>query len=82
MDETGNSCIEKYYKTRFNCVQEDIFIICINENNFIAIGIIRDIEVNNENKDESRVTLQYRILNPIDVTDDFIQEKKFDKFPE
>ena len=26
MDETGNSCIEKYYKTIFNCVQEDIFI--------------------------------------------------------
>lgn len=57
-------------------------IIWINENNFIAIGRIRNIEVNNENKDESTVTLQYRILNPIDVTDDFIQEKKFDKFPE
>lgn len=54
----------------------------INENNFIAIGIIRNIEVNNENKDKSTVTLQYRILDPIDVTDDFIQEKKFDKFPE
>lgn len=57
-------------------------IIWINENNFIAIGIIRNIEVNNENKDKSTVTLQYRILDPIDVTDDFIQEKKFDKFPE
>ena len=39
MDETGDSCIEKYYKTRFNCVQEDIFIICINENNFITFEI-------------------------------------------
>ena len=57
-------------------------IIWINENNFIAIGRIQNIEVNNENEDESTVTLQYRILNPIDVTDDFIQEKEFDKFPE
>lgn len=39
MDETGNSCIEKYYKTRFNCVQEDIFITCINENNFTMFEI-------------------------------------------
>lgn len=39
MDETGNFCIEKYYKTRFNCVQEDIFITCINENNFIMFEI-------------------------------------------
>lgn len=39
MDETGKSCIEKYYKTRFNCVQEDIFIIYINENNFITFEI-------------------------------------------
>ena len=39
MDETGNSCIEKYYKTRFNCMQEDIFIIFMNERNFIIFII-------------------------------------------
>ena len=39
MDETGNSCIEKYYKTRFNCMQEDIFIIFMNEKNFIIFII-------------------------------------------
>ena len=57
-------------------------IVWINKNNYIAIGKILNIEVNNVNKDESMVTLQYRILNPINVTDDFIQKKKFDKFPE
>ena len=39
MDETGNSCIEKYYKTRFNFMQEDIFIIFMNEKNFIIFII-------------------------------------------
>ena len=39
MDETGNSCIEKYYKTRFNYAQEDIFIIFMNEKNFILFAI-------------------------------------------
>ena len=51
-------------------------IIWVNKNNFIAIGKILNVYVNNEDQLESKVTLQYRILNPIDVTDDFIMDKE------
>lgn len=51
-------------------------IVWINENNFIAIGKILNVYVNSEDQLESKVTLQYRILNPIDVTDDFIMDKE------
>lgn len=51
-------------------------IVWINKNNFIAIGKILNVYVNSEDQLESKVTLQYRILNPIDVTDDFIMDKE------
>lgn len=47
-------------------------IVWVNKNNFIAIGKILNVYVSREDELESKVTLQYRILNPIDVTDDFI----------
>lgn len=51
-------------------------IVWVNKNNFIAIGKILNVSVNSEDLLESKVTLQYRILNPIDVTDDFIMDKE------
>ena len=51
-------------------------IVWVNKNNFIAIGKILNVSVNSEDQLESKVTLQYRILNPIDVTDDFIMDKE------
>lgn len=51
-------------------------IVWVNKNNFIAIGKILNVYVNSEDQLESKVTLQYRILNPIDVTDDFIMDKE------
>lgn len=50
-------------------------IVWVNKNNFIAIGKILNVYVSSKNELESKVTLQYRILNPIDVTDDFIMNK-------
>ena len=47
-------------------------IVWVNKNNFIAIGKVQNVYVSSEDELESKVTLQYRILNPIDITDDFI----------
>ena len=51
-------------------------IVWVNKNNFIAIGKILHVYVSSKDKLESKVTLQYRILNPIDVTDDFIMNEE------
>lgn len=51
-------------------------IVWVNKNNFIAIGKIQNVYVSSEDELESKVTLQYRILNPIDVTDDFIMNEE------
>lgn len=50
-------------------------IVWVNKNNFIAIGKVQNIYVSSEDEFESKVTLQYRILNPIDITDDFIMKE-------
>lgn len=50
-------------------------IVWVNKNNFIAIGKILNVYVCREDELESKVTLQFRILNPIDVTDDFIMNE-------
>lgn len=47
----------------------------MNKNNFVAIGKILNIDMNSKDEVKSKVTLQYRILNPINITDDFIQSK-------
>ena len=51
-------------------------IVCVNKNNFIAIGKVQNVYVSSEDELESKVTLQYRILNPIDITDDFIMNEE------
>lgn len=48
-------------------------IVWVNDNDFIAIGKILNIDMCDEDEVKSKVTLHYRILNPIDVTDDFIE---------
>ncbi|WP_313628956.1 toll/interleukin-1 receptor domain-containing protein [Enterococcus italicus] len=50
-------------------------IVWVNKNNFAAIGKILNIDMNSKDEVKSKVTLQYRILNPINITDDFIQSK-------
>ncbi|MCO4526342.1 SEFIR domain protein [Streptococcus infantarius subsp. infantarius] len=50
-------------------------IVWVNKNNFVAIGKILNIDMNSKDEVKSKVTLQYRILNPINITDDFIQSK-------
>lgn len=50
-------------------------IVWVNKNNFIAIGKILNVYVSSKDELESKVTLQYRILNPIDVSDDFIMNE-------
>ena len=51
-------------------------IVWVNKNNFTAIGKVQNVYVSSEDELESKVTLQYRILNPIDITDDFITNKE------
>lgn len=52
-------------------------IIWINKENYMAIGKIIDIYLNCEDEYRSTVTLAYKILNPIDLTTDFIEESSF-----
>lgn len=51
-------------------------IVWINQKNYMAIGKIIDINLNAEYEFKSTVTLQYKILNPIDLTDSFIESSK------
>lgn len=50
-------------------------IVWINEKNYLAIGKIIQIYLDSEDEYKSMVTLAYKILNPIDLTDDFIDSK-------
>lgn len=50
-------------------------IVWINDNHFVAIGKIIKIYLNSEDAYKSMVTLAYKILNPIDLTDDFLASK-------
>lgn len=50
-------------------------IVWINKNNYLAIGKIIKIYFDSEDEYKSMVTLAYKILNPIDLTDDFIDSK-------
>lgn len=50
-------------------------IVWINDKNFLAIGKIIQIDLDSEDEYKSMVTLAYKILNPIDLTDDFIDSK-------
>ena len=51
----------------------------INHDNHIAIGKILNINLDYENDYQSEVTLAYRILNPVELSDDFIQDVDVDK---
>ncbi|MCY7194649.1 MULTISPECIES: toll/interleukin-1 receptor domain-containing protein [Streptococcus] len=48
-------------------------ILWINNNNFTAIGRVLNVENCEEDEYQNKVTLQYKILNPIELSDDFIQ---------
>lgn len=50
-------------------------IVWINEKDYLAIGKIIQIYLDSEDEYKSMVTLAYKILNPIDLTDDFIDSK-------
>ncbi|MCZ2164264.1 TIR domain-containing protein [Enterococcus faecium] len=50
-------------------------IVWINDKNYLAIGKIIQIYLDSEDEYKSMVTLAYKILNPIDLTDDFIDSK-------
>lgn len=54
-------------------------IVWINDNNYMAIGKIIKIELNSEDEYKSRVTLAYKILHPIDLTDDLIEQSSIRK---
>jgi len=49
-------------------------IVWINEKNYLAIGKIIQIDLDSEDDYKSTVTLAYKILNPINLTDDFIEQ--------
>ena len=49
-------------------------IVWINDKNYLAIGKIIQIDLDSEDTYKSMVTLSYKILNPIDLTDDFIEQ--------
>lgn len=51
-------------------------IVWINQNNYMAIGKIIEISLNKESESQSTVKLQYRVLNPIDLTDSFVELSK------
>lgn len=46
----------------------------INNNNFAALGRVLNVENCEEDEYQNKVTLQYKILNPIELSDDFIQD--------
>ena len=50
-------------------------IVWINDKNYLAIGKIIQIYLDSEDAYKSMVTLAYKILNPIDLTDDFLASK-------
>lgn len=54
-------------------------LVWINSNNFMAIGKILAVDFDSEDDFNSTVTLQYKILNPIDVSDDFIEKVEFNE---
>ncbi|MGK0606360.1 toll/interleukin-1 receptor domain-containing protein [Enterococcus gilvus] len=56
------------------CLKQGDGIIWINKDNYLAIGKIIDIYLDSEDEYKSTVTLEYKILNPIDLTTDFIEE--------
>lgn len=60
--------IEWYAKLKINDG-----IIWINNHEFVAIGKIVDVNLDPDDEYASTVTLDYKILNPIEVSDDFIQ---------
>ena len=49
-------------------------ILWINNNNFTATGRVLNVENCEEDEYQNKVTLQYKILNPIELSDDFIQD--------
>lgn len=49
-------------------------ILWINNNNFAALGRVLNVENCEEDEYQNKVTLQYKILNPIELSDDFIQD--------
>lgn len=46
--------------------------VWINDNDFLAIGKILSIDINLNDQYRSTVTLSYKILNPIEISDDFV----------
>lgn len=51
-------------------------IIWINNDNFMAIGKILDVYIDPEDEFNNTVSLHYRILNPVDLTDEFIENSE------
>lgn len=49
-------------------------VMWINHGNYVAIGKITNINLDSENEYQSDVTLEYKILNPIELSDDFIRD--------
>nr|WP_233611040.1 toll/interleukin-1 receptor domain-containing protein [Lactococcus sp. S64] len=49
-------------------------IMWVNSNNYAAVGKILAINLCSGNEYKSEVTLQYKILNPIEISDDFLQD--------
>lgn len=49
-------------------------VVWINDNNFIAIGKILSVDIDSKDQYRSTVTLNYKILNPIQISDDFISQ--------
>lgn len=57
-------------------------ILWINSNNYVAIGLITEVNIDPEDEYKNTVTLDYKVLNPIDITDDFIEFDRVDSFIE
>lgn len=49
-------------------------VVWINDNNCLAIGKILIINLNPDDKYKSTLTLSYKILNPVEISDDFISQ--------
>lgn len=46
-------------------------ILWINDKNFLAVGKILAINLNKEDEYKSTLTLAYKVLNPVEISDDF-----------
>ncbi|MDT2477443.1 toll/interleukin-1 receptor domain-containing protein [Enterococcus avium] len=54
-------------------------VVWINNKNYVAVGKILDINLNSNDEYRSTVTLGYKVLNPIEVSDDFIEHTELEE---